>query len=95
MLFRTVSDWKQLLSIDDEDKLNDILRKVAKHRGAYKNADEVKIAQMWCAILELMKQNIVLQKRLLLIEDVFEAVYEKQRKREIEERLLLRSLDKF
>jgi arginine utilization protein RocB len=95
MLFRTASDWKQLLSIEDEERLNEILKKVAKHRGAYKNADEIKMAQLWCAILELTKQNLILQKRLNIMEDIFEAVYEKQRKREQEERALIRSLEIF
>lgn len=95
MLFRTASDWKQLLSIDDEDKLNTIIKRVAKYRGAYRNSDEVKISQLWCAILELMKQNIILQKRLNIMEDIFEAIYDRQRKRELEDRALLRSLDRF
>jgi len=95
MLFRTASDWKQLLSIEDEENLNAIIKKVAKYRGAYRNSDEVKMSQIWCAILELMKHNIVLQKRLNIMEDIFEAIYDKQRKRELEDRAILRSLDRF
>jgi hypothetical protein len=95
MLFRTANDWKQLLSLDDEERLNEILRKVAKHRGAYKNADEVKISQLWCAILELKKENLILQKRLAAMEDVFDAIFDRQRKREQECRELVRSLERF
>lgn len=95
MLFRTANDWKQLLSLDDEEKLNEILRKVSKHRGAYKVSDEVKISQLWCAILELKKENVLLQKRLNSVEDVFDVVFEKQRKREQEARDLVRSLERF
>ena len=95
MLFRTANDWKQLLSVDDEEQLNAIIRKIAKYRGAYRNSDQIKNAQIWCAILELVKQNIVLQKRLNTMEDIFETVYENQKKRELEERALFRSLDRF
>ncbi|MEM7819555.1 MAG: hypothetical protein QXD48_01865 [Candidatus Aenigmatarchaeota archaeon] len=95
MLFKTVRDWKQFLAIDDEEKLNEILRKVAKHRGAYRNADEVKIAQLWCAILELRKENLILQKRLNAMEDIFDAIFEKQRRKEQENRELIRSLERF
>lgn len=95
MLFRTADDWKQLLSLDDEEKLNEILRKVSKHRGAYKFSDEVKVSQLWCAILELKKENVLLQKRLNSVEDVFDVVFEKQRKREQEARDLVRSLERF
>jgi len=95
MLFRTVNDWKQLLNVDDEERLNEVLRRVSRHRGAYKNSDEIKIAQLWCAVLELAKQNFILQKRVNLIDDVFMAIYEKHKKRELEEIALLKSLDKF
>lgn len=95
MLFRTTNDWKQLLSLDDEEKINEFIRKISKYRGAYKNADEVKIAQLWCALLELKKENIVLQRRLNSVEDVFDAIFEKQRKREQECKDLIRSLDRF
>jgi hypothetical protein len=95
MFFNAKKDWKQYLSAEDEEKLNEILIKVAKHRGAYKNADDVKVAQLWCTILELRKENLILQSKMKKIEDVFEAMFEKVRKQEREREELAKSLEKF
>ena len=95
MFFSPKKDWKQYLSADSEERLNEILRKVAKHRGAYRNADDVKIAQLWCAVLELQRENLLLQKKLTRIEDVFDAMFEKARKQEREREELAKSLEKF
>ena len=89
MLFKATKNWKELLSIDDEEVLNELLKKAAKHRGAYKNADDVKIAQLWCASLELKKENVALNKRLKRIEYLLEGLFERNRK---DERALLESL---
>lgn len=95
MLFKAEKDWKQFLSPEDEERLNDILKRVAKYRGAYKNADEVKAAQMWSAILELFKQNLVLQRRLNEIEDIFNSIATRLRRKEEEKKELLDSLERF
>ncbi len=88
-------DWKQLLQAEDENKMNDFLRKISRHRGAYKNAEDVKSAQLWCAVLELCKENAILQRRLKDFEDVFEGMFEKMKKRDEERKELARSLEKF
>jgi hypothetical protein len=95
MFFNATKDWKQYLSAEDEEKLNEILIKVAKYRGAYKNADDVKVAQLWCTILELRKENLILQSKMKKIEDVFEAMFEKVRKQEREREELAKSLERF
>ncbi len=95
MFFEPKKDWKEFLSAADEDKLNELLKTIAKHRGAYQNAEEVKVAQLWCAILELQKENISLQKRLHYIEDMLEGMFEKVRKQERERLELSKSLEKF
>jgi hypothetical protein len=95
VFFSPQKEWKQFLSMDDENKLNDILRKVAKHRGAYRNAPDIKFAQIWCAMLELRKENLLLQTRLEKIEDVFGGMFERAKRQEAEKDKLIESLKKF
>lgn len=95
MIFTPPRDWKSFLNIDDERELNKILEKTAKHRGAYKNADEVKIAQLWCALIELRKENLILQKKLREIEDFFELISEKIRDHDKKDRELIKSLEQL
>lgn len=95
MLFNSTKDWKQYLTASNEEILNEILRNVAKHRGAYKNSGDVKIAQLWCAILELKKENLVLQKRLDYMEDLFDNMFEVLKKREKQKSEVIESLEKF
>lgn len=95
MLFKTEDDWKQLLPPDDEERLNDILRRVAKHRGAYRNAHDVKNAQLWAAILELRKENAALLNRLKKTEFLLDGLKERVKQQEAAEKELIESLEKF
>ena len=95
MLFKSDDNWKKYLGIEDEEHLNEILHRASRHKGAYKNADEVKIAQMWCALIELRKENVILQKRLKRMEEMFDAIFEKKRRHENEKLALVESLEKF
>jgi len=95
VFFSPQKDWKQFLSIDDENKLNDILRKIAKYRGAYRNAPDIKAAQVWCTILELRKENLLLQQRVENLEDIIGGMFERVKKKEAEKEKLIESLKKF
>ncbi len=95
MLFNVSDDWKQLLSPEDEARLNDVLKRVARHRGAYKNAHDVKNAQLWAAILELRKENQALLNRLKKTEFIMDGMRERIRIQEQQEHELLESLEKF
>lgn len=95
MLFNVARDWKQYLTDEDEEKLNDMIKHVAKHRGAYKNAEEVKIAQLWCSLLELRKENDDLKKKLRQMEEIFETMVEKRKKQLEEKEELIKSIEKF
>ncbi len=95
MLLKSTRDWKEFLAPEDEEKLNEFLKKVAKQRSAYKNADDVKIAQLWSAMLELRKENLILQKRLNEMEDIFQAIHERMKRRHEEKEELIKSLEKF
>lgn len=92
MLFNATKNWKKLLAIEDEMLLNDLLLRGAKHRGAYKNADDVKIAQIWCALVETKKQINSMDERLRRIEYLLGGII--KRSHEDEEKLL-KSLRNF
>ena len=68
MIRNATKNWKKFLGVDDEAMLNDIIANTAKHRGAYKNADDVKIAQLWCSLIEAQKQMNKMDQRLKRIE---------------------------
>lgn len=95
MLFKTSNDWKQFLSIEDEENLNEFLKRVMKYRGAYKNAEEVKMAQIWCAILELKKENLMLKRKLDSVDSFLDLLNEHAKRKDKEKEDLLKSLDKF
>ncbi len=95
MLFNVADDWKQLLTPEDEARLNDILKRVAKYRGAYKNSHDIKNAQLWAAILELRKENQALLNMLKRTEFVIDGMRDRIKKQESEEKELIESLEKF
>ncbi len=57
MIFKIEDNWKKNLSPEDEAWLNELLHKTAMHRSAYMSAEEVRIAQLWCALLEVKKER--------------------------------------
>lgn len=87
MVFREKEDWKELLSEEAKQTLSNIFESTKKHRGAYLNADDVKIAQIWCSILELKKDVDEVKKMLGKLEEPFRAIVsvgEAEKKRTIE-----------
>ncbi|MEM7826683.1 MAG: hypothetical protein QXQ40_00465 [Candidatus Aenigmatarchaeota archaeon] len=92
MLFKTTKNWKKYLNVDDEIILNDILKKTAKHRGAYKNSDEIKIAQLWCSLIEAEKKINTLDARLKRLEYILGGIIKRA---EEDKDALLKSLRGF
>ncbi len=89
MLFKSTKDWKQCFSPEDEEKLNEVLKKAAKHRCAYKLAEDVKVAQLWAAVLELYKHDLLLQKRIEELEELINLLYKFMKERhEVRDELL-------
>ena len=91
MVGMTERDWKTYLSKEDEAKLNDIIKVASKHREAYSKAENIKMAQLWCALLEMQKQQELLENRLNHLEDVFK--YASAKMEEMQK--IRESLDKF
>lgn len=84
-------EWKSLLGNEDEEKLNSLIRDIIKYREAYSKADNVKMAQLWCALLDAKKQQEQIDTRLARLEDVFRLAGERVR----ETQQVKESLDKF
>lgn len=49
-------EWKELLTDESREVLENILYLTKRHKGAYTQADDVKIAQLWSALIEMKKQ---------------------------------------
>jgi hypothetical protein len=86
MMINATKNWKKLLNLEDEMLLNEILMRAASHRGAYRNSDDVKIAQLWCSMIESKKQMNQIDERLRRIEHMLSGLI--QRNREEEDKLL-------
>ncbi len=56
MFFNEESDWKECLTEDGKQKLAELFELAKKHKCAYMNADDVKIAQLWCAMAEFRQE---------------------------------------
>ena len=95
MLFKVEKNWKEYMSPEDEERLNDILKKVQKHRGAYSNADDIKMGQLWCAILELRKENAALLRKLQRTEYILGGMVDRIKKQMEDDREVIESLEKF
>jgi len=49
-------DWKDLLAEDAQEILAELIEKSKRHKCAYCQAEDVKVAQLWSALVELKKE---------------------------------------
>lgn len=49
-------DWKDFLSEEAKKELEEILNVAKKHRPAYMQADDTRIAQIWSFLIEMRKE---------------------------------------
>lgn len=94
-MLKTERNWKGLLTPEDEQRLNGILEQIKKHRAAYLSADDVKMAQLWCALLEAKKESAALDARLKRLEFVLNGMFARAQTVERSAGKLLESLEKF
>ncbi len=90
MLFGEEKDWKELLSEDAQVELAELIERAKKHRAAYMQADDVKVAQVWSALTEVSKQIKKIEERLARIEDLargFKEIGEVAKREAIKERV--------
>jgi len=69
-------DWKDFLAPESQKVLADILCTTKRHKGAYMQSEDVKVAQLWCAIVELQKKVDSMQAAQEKVEEPFRAIVE-------------------
>ncbi|MEM5836670.1 MAG: hypothetical protein QW451_00330 [Candidatus Aenigmatarchaeota archaeon] len=69
-------DWKELLAEEDKEIIAQLLDVTRKHKGAFMEAEDVKVAQLWCALIEMRKQMIELEKLIGKVAEPFKAIVE-------------------
>ena len=74
MLFDKEEDWKVFLNEDAKETLAGLLESTKKHRGAYTQAGDVKVAQIWCALAEMKKQFEEFTQTTQKLEEPFKAI---------------------
>jgi hypothetical protein len=87
MFERNIEDWKECLSPEDKRILADVLNTTKRHKCAYCQAEDVKVAQLWCALVEMKKQMDEMQKVQTVLEEPFRAIVqtgENQKRKAIE-----------
>jgi len=64
MLFGDEKDWKELLCGNAQVELAELIERSKQHKCAYMQADDVKVAQVWCALTEISRQIKSLQEKV-------------------------------
>jgi len=88
MVRKAEEDWKDFLGPDARAALAEVLNSTRKHKGAYMHSDDVKVAQLWSAIIEMNKKIDNIQKVQVRLEEPFKAIVEvgdKEKRRAIED----------
>ncbi|MGC9058877.1 MAG: hypothetical protein ACP5H3_00505 [Candidatus Aenigmatarchaeota archaeon] len=71
-----MEDWKNLLDDKTKEELKELIERAAKHRYAYSQADDVRIAQIWAALTEIAKDLKEIKEKLGKVEEPFKAIIE-------------------
>ncbi|MGC8993254.1 MAG: hypothetical protein ACP5F8_00735 [Candidatus Aenigmatarchaeota archaeon] len=71
-----MEDWKNLLDDKTKEELKELIERAAKHRYAYSQADDVRIAQIWAALTEIAKDVKEIKEKLGKVEEPFKAIIE-------------------
>lgn len=95
MFLKSEKNWKSFLTPEDERKMAELLERVAKYRGAYFNSEDVKTAQLWCALLEASKQNAALEARIKRLEYLIGGILSRSKRLDDARDALLDSIGKF
>ncbi|MBI4009809.1 MAG: hypothetical protein HY361_01255 [Candidatus Aenigmarchaeota archaeon] len=69
-------DWKEFLIPEAKQTLSNLIDSVKRHRGAYSHADDVKIAQLWSALIEIKNELDGVKQTLGKLEDPWRAIVE-------------------
>lgn len=69
-------DWKDLLPRKEQEMLAEILDSTKDYRAAYMQADDVKVAQLWTALIEFKKECHEIKDMLERVATPFRAIVE-------------------
>jgi cell pole-organizing protein PopZ len=69
-------DWKEFLAEADREILAQLLESTKKHKCAFMQAEDVKVAQLWCALVEMRKQMVELEQLVGKVAEPFKAIVE-------------------
>jgi hypothetical protein len=76
MMFEDEKDWKECLAEEDQAVLAEIFEHTKRHKCAYCGAEDVKVAQIWCALLEFKKEFDILKAQMTQVRMPFQAIIE-------------------
>jgi hypothetical protein len=76
MVFNDEKDWKEFLSKDAQQILAELLERAKDHQGAYMQAEDVKIAQLWAALIEIKKDMACYEQLIEKVVRPFKAIVE-------------------
>lgn len=82
-----MKDWKELLSEEAKSELSKLLDLAKRHRPAYMQADDTRIAQIWSALIELSKEFKEMKDLVEKVSTPFRAIVEvgeREKRRTIE-----------
>ena len=80
-------DWKDLLSRDAQHILAELFESAKDYKGAYMQAEDVKVGQLWCALIEMKKEMDVLKQQSEIMAGPFKSIVligEAEKKKAIE-----------
>jgi hypothetical protein len=75
-MFNNKEDWKDCLGDEERKILEELIASTKRHRCAYSQADDVKVAQLWCALVEMKKELDSTKAMLGKVEEPFKAIVE-------------------
>ncbi|RKY71618.1 MAG: hypothetical protein DRP97_01790 [Candidatus Latescibacterota bacterium] len=76
VLFGEEKDWKEFLCGNAQVELAELIERSKQHRCAYMQADDVKVAQVWCALTEVSRQLKKVEERLSKAEVAMKGIAE-------------------
>ncbi len=90
-LFGEEKDWKEFLCAPAQEILAELIERAKVHRCAYTQADDVKVAQLWAALTEVVRDLKELQLKVAKMEQAFkaiEALGDLEKRRALEEKVM-------
>jgi hypothetical protein len=75
-MFNDKEDWKCCLGEEERKILEELINSTKRHKCAYSQADDVKVAQLWCALVEMKKELDEVKSMLGKVEEPFKAIVE-------------------